>query len=77
MKRSVNDGSESPVVGRRTARPSGVTLQIMVPQRVKQAISARALKAGTTHRGVVLQALRDSGIAVADDVRLDCRKVRG
>ena len=61
-----------------TASPSekDVSLQVMVPARLKRAVALKAARDGTTQRTIILTALRAIGLAVHDDELCDKRKVR-
>jgi hypothetical protein len=62
-----------------TSRPTGnrdVSLQVMVPARIKRQVSVRAAKEGSTQRAIILTALRAIGIAVNDKDLHDKRKAR-
>ena len=68
---------------RSTARPyparaaeKDVSLQVMVPTRVKRQVSVRAAKEGSTQRTIILTALRAIGIEISDKDLHDKRKVR-
>lgn len=53
-----------------------VSLQVMVPARLKRAVALKAASDGTTQRTIILTALRAIGLAVHDDELCDKRKVR-
>lgn len=53
-----------------------VSLQVMVPARVKREVSLRAAQEGTTQRTIILRALKAVGIMVRDEELCDRRKVR-
>jgi len=53
-----------------------VSLQVMVPARVKKEVSMRAAQEGTTQRTIILRALKAIGVVVKDDELCDRRKVR-
>jgi len=53
-----------------------IALQVMVPARVKRAVTVRAAHEGVTQRTIILQALRAIGFSVEEDDLLDKRKVR-
>lgn len=53
-----------------------VSLQVMVPGRVKREVSLRAAQEGTTQRTIILHALKAMGITVKDEELCDRRKVR-
>lgn len=57
-------------------RSSDVSLQVMVPARVKREVSLRAAQDGATQRTIILRALKTIGIMVEDDELCDRRKVR-
>ncbi|TPQ43989.1 hypothetical protein C2U71_17705 [Burkholderia ubonensis] len=61
----------------RTGGPSQeIALQVMVPARIKRAVSVRAAQEGTTQRTIILSALKAVGFVVSDDELCDKRKVR-
>jgi hypothetical protein len=53
-----------------------VSLQVMVPARVKREVSLRAAQEATTQRTIILRALKATGIMVKDEELCDRRKVR-
>jgi hypothetical protein len=53
-----------------------VSLQVMVPARVKREVSLLAAQENTTQRTVILRALKSIGVMVEDDELCDRRKVR-
>ncbi len=53
-----------------------VALQVMVPARIKRAVSVRAAEEGTTQRTIILTALQAIGFQVADEDLCDKRKTR-
>lgn len=53
-----------------------VSLQVMVPERVKREVSLRAAQESTTQRTIILRALKAIGVMVKDDELCDRRKVR-
>lgn len=53
-----------------------IALQVMVPARIKRQVSVRAAEEGTTHRTIVLTALRAIGIAVNEEDLCDKRRAR-
>lgn len=53
-----------------------VSLQVMVPARIKRAVSVRAAEEGTTQRTIILTALQAMGFQVADEDLRDKRKAR-
>lgn len=53
-----------------------VSLQVMVPARVKRKVSLRAVQEGTTQRTIILRALKTAGVMVKDEELYDRRKVR-
>lgn len=60
-----------------TATPGkDVSLQVMVPLRIKREVSLRAAQEGVTQRTVILRALQASGFVVEDDELCDKRKQR-
>ena len=68
--------------GSRTRSPGAseekdVALQVMVPERIKRQVSVRAAQDGTTHRTIILTALRAIGLVVDERDLCDKRKVRG
>jgi hypothetical protein len=44
-----------------------VPLQITIPPRVKRALDLKAVETGRTRRALVLEALRQVGVAVTDE----------
>ncbi len=51
-------------------RPAGepeVPLQVTIPKRVKRDLDLKAVETGRTRRALVLEALREVGVAVNDD----------
>lgn len=44
-----------------------VPLQITVPPRVKHALDLKSVETGRTRRALVLEALRELGVAVTDE----------
>ncbi|MCU0730971.1 MAG: hypothetical protein MUE84_05225 [Hyphomonas sp.] len=52
-------------------------MQVMVPERIKRQVSVRAAQDGTTHRTIILTALRAIGLEVDERDLCDKRKVRG
>ena len=61
------------------ARPAvdkDVSLQVMVPARVKRDVSVQAAKEGSTQRTIILTALRAIGFEVDENDLCDKRKVR-
>lgn len=58
------------------ARGSDVSLQVMVPARIKREVSLRAAQDGITQRTIILRALKAIGFMVKDDELRDRRKVR-
>lgn len=44
-----------------------VPLQITIPKRVKRALDLKAVETGRTRRALVLEGLREVGVAVTDD----------
>ncbi len=44
-----------------------VPLQVTVPKRVKHALDLKSVETGRTRRALVLEALREVGVAVTDD----------
>ena len=60
----------------RAAENKDVSLQVMVPARIKRQVSVRAAKEGSTQRAIILTALRAIGIEVNDKDLYDKRKVR-
>ncbi len=68
---------------KKTADPDGteaggkdVSLQVMVPMRIKREVSLRAAQEGATQRTVILRALKAIGFVVKDDELCDKRKQR-
>ncbi len=53
-----------------------VSLQVMIPARIKHEVSIRAAHEGATHRTVILTALKAIGFEISDDELCDKRKVR-
>lgn len=53
-----------------------VSLQVMVPTRIKREVSLRAAQEGMTQRTIILHALKAIGFMVKDDELCDRRKVR-
>lgn len=53
-----------------------VSLQVMVPARIKRAVSIKAAQEGTTQRTVILTGLKSIGIAVNEKELYDKRKLR-
>lgn len=53
-----------------------VSLQVMVPARLKREVALKAAREGTTQRTLILTALRAIGLAVQDHELCDKRKVR-
>lgn len=53
-----------------------VSLQVMVPARIKREVSLQAAQEGTTQRTIILRALKAVGIMVKDEELRDRRKVR-
>lgn len=62
--------------GGSTKVPKDVALQVMVPARLKRAVSLRAANEGTTQRTIIMKALKAIGFAVSEDDLCDKRKVR-
>jgi hypothetical protein len=60
----------------RAAENKDVSLQVMVPARIKRQVSVRAAKEGSTQRAIILTGLRAIGIEVNDKDLYDKRKVR-
>jgi predicted HicB family RNase H-like nuclease len=58
------------------AKQMDVTLQVEVPANVKRQLLLKAAQEGVTMRTLVLKALREQGIQVADSDILDRRKQR-
>ncbi|WP_295840168.1 hypothetical protein [uncultured Xanthomonas sp.] len=53
-----------------------VSLQVMVPTRIKREVSLRAAQEGATQRTIILRALKAIGFVVKDDELCDKRKMR-
>lgn len=60
----------------RNADDGDVSLQVMVPARIKREVSLQAAQNGTTLRTVILTALKSVGFTVRDDELCDKRKTR-
>ena len=50
-----------------TGGDAEVPLQITVPPRVKRALDLKSVETGRTRRALVLEALRELGVAVTDE----------
>lgn len=59
------------------ASDKDVSLQVMVPSRIKHEVALKAAQDGTTQRTIILTALRAIGIAITDEELCDRRKTRG
>jgi hypothetical protein len=59
-----------------TAVGKDVSLQVMVPLRIKREVSLRAAQEGATQRTVILRALKAIGFVVKDNELCDKRKQR-
>lgn len=68
-KASTEGGALSPA-------EKGVSLQVMVPARLKREVALKAAREGTTQRTLILTALRAIGLTVHDHELCDKRKVR-
>lgn len=70
--------SSRKAVAQHSARVGGkdVSLQVMVPTRIKRQVSLRAAQEGATQRTIILRALKAIGFVVKDDELCDKRKMR-
>lgn len=59
-----------------SAKHMETTLQVEVPAKVKRQLQLKAAQQGVTIRTLVLKALRNQGIQVAEHEILDRRKQR-
>lgn len=67
---------KAPVRGTDARRGNDVSLQVMVPARIKREVSVRAAQEGTTQRTIILRALKAIGVMVKEAELCDRRKVR-
>jgi len=58
------------------AEGKDVSLQVMVPMRIKREVSVRAAQKGLAQRTIILRALKVIGFAVKDDELCDKRMMR-
>ena len=61
--------SRAPSKGRSVEPPGEpeVPLQVTIPKRVKRALDLKSVETGRTRRALVLEGLREVGVAVSDD----------